>query len=136
MGEIYKKYFKMSQVPYTELCDVDPMLDDIIFVARCISIWHSHAKGRPNDPWSLDAVFMDPHGNRIQATIKKDFMTKFAGLLEEGVCYHIRNFGVGENDENDQAMEDSQNLFVECRIATDLWSMVKRWGSLDDYPKI
>ena len=50
---------KMSQV-YTELCDVDPMQDDITVVARCISIWHSHAKGRPNDPWSLDAVFMDP----------------------------------------------------------------------------
>ena len=50
---------KMSQV-YTELCDVDPMQDDITVVARCISIWHSHAKGRPNDPWSLDVVFMDP----------------------------------------------------------------------------
>ncbi|PWA87311.1 hypothetical protein CTI12_AA131500 [Artemisia annua] len=36
-------------------------------------------------------------GNRIQATIKRDSMTKFAGLLEEGACYRIRNFGVGEN---------------------------------------
>ena len=24
-------------------------------------------------------------------------MSKFAGLLEEGACYRIRNFGVGEN---------------------------------------
>ncbi|PWA86283.1 replication protein A 70 kDa DNA-binding subunit D [Artemisia annua] len=73
------------------------MLDDITVVARYISIWHSHAKGKPNDPWSLDAVFMDPQGNRIQATIKRDHITKFAGLLEEGACYRIRNFGVGEN---------------------------------------
>ncbi|PWA55887.1 Cyanidin-3-O-glucoside 2-O-glucuronosyltransferase [Artemisia annua] len=82
--------FTMSQVPYTELCDVDPMLDDITVIARCISTWHSHAKGKPNEPWSLD-------GNRIQATIKRDAMSKFAGLLEEGACYRIRNFGVGEN---------------------------------------
>ncbi|PWA37085.1 replication protein A 70 kDa DNA-binding subunit B [Artemisia annua] len=87
----------MSQVPYTELCDVDPMLDDVTVIGRCISTWHSHAKGRPNDPWSLDAVFMDPQGNRIQATIKRENMSKFAGLLEEGACYRIRNFGVGEN---------------------------------------
>ncbi|PWA34496.1 hypothetical protein CTI12_AA619570 [Artemisia annua] len=86
----------MSQV-YTELCDVDPMQDDITVVARCISIWHSHAKGRPNDPWSLDAGFMDPLGNRMQATIRRESMAKFGGLLEEGSCYRIRNFGVGEN---------------------------------------
>ncbi|PWA77700.1 hypothetical protein CTI12_AA087040 [Artemisia annua] len=54
----FKERIKMSQV-YTELCDVDPMLDDITFVARCINIWHSHAKGRPNDPWSFNAVFID-----------------------------------------------------------------------------
>jgi hypothetical protein len=56
---VFLSEYKMSQV-YIELCDVDPMLDDITIVASCISIWHSHAKGRPNDPWSLDAVFMDP----------------------------------------------------------------------------
>ncbi|PWA58625.1 hypothetical protein CTI12_AA398040 [Artemisia annua] len=94
----------MSQIPYTQMCDVDPMLDDVTVIARCISTWHSHAKGRPNDPWSLDVVFMDPQVliysllcNRIQATVKKDNMSKFAWLFEEGDCYHIRNFGIREN---------------------------------------
>ncbi|PWA56362.1 phosphate transporter [Artemisia annua] len=114
--------FKMSQVPYTELCDVDPMLDDITVVARCISIWHSHAKGRPNDPWSLDAVFMDPPGNRIQATIKRDSMTKFAGLLEEGACYRIRNFGVGENSGKFDTNHNGFKFEPFLRFSTRRWS--------------
>lgn len=87
----------MSQVMYTEICDINPMLDEIAVISRCISLWHSHAKGRPNEPWSLDVVFMDPQGKQIHATIKRDSMAKFGGLLEEGACYRIRNFGVGEN---------------------------------------
>lgn len=43
----------------TLLCDIDPMLDDIKIVARCISIWKSHPAGKPNEVWSLDMVLQD-----------------------------------------------------------------------------
>ena len=43
----------------TMLCDVDPMLDDLKVVARCISKWVSHPVGNPSDVWSLDFVFQD-----------------------------------------------------------------------------
>ena len=35
----------------------------------------------------------------------------------------------------DQALEDSQHLFIDCSIATELWTMVTRWWGLDNYPK-
>ena len=44
----------------TALCDIDPMLDDIKILARCISIWKSHPKGKPNEVWSLDMILQDP----------------------------------------------------------------------------
>ncbi|GJZ45916.1 hypothetical protein Tco_0593512 [Tanacetum coccineum] len=43
----------------TQLCDLDPMLDDAKILARVISIWKSHPKQRPNEVWSLDAVLQD-----------------------------------------------------------------------------
>nr|GFA59664.1 replication protein A 70 kDa DNA-binding subunit B [Tanacetum cinerariifolium] len=43
----------------TQLCDTDPMLDDIKLVARCISIWKSNLAGNPKDVWSLDGVLQD-----------------------------------------------------------------------------
>ncbi|GKC93125.1 hypothetical protein Tco_1158567 [Tanacetum coccineum] len=30
----------------TLLCDIDPMMDDVKVLARCISIWKSHAAGK------------------------------------------------------------------------------------------
>ncbi|GJZ31445.1 replication protein A 70 kDa DNA-binding subunit B [Tanacetum coccineum] len=53
----------------TPLCDINPMLDDVKVL-----------------------------GNRIQAPMKgKDLMNKFMAGLDEGSCYRIRNFKVGEN---------------------------------------
>ncbi|GKA33674.1 hypothetical protein Tco_0720103 [Tanacetum coccineum] len=44
----------------TLLCDIDPMMDDVKVLERCISIWKSHAAGKPNQPWGLDVVLQDP----------------------------------------------------------------------------
>ncbi|GKA18671.1 replication protein A 70 kDa DNA-binding subunit B [Tanacetum coccineum] len=81
----------------TQLCDLDPMIDDSKILARCISIWKSHPLGNPNQVWSLDAVLQDQQGNRVQATIKGKHISKFQLLLDEGACYRIGNFGVGDN---------------------------------------
>ncbi|PWA87999.1 replication protein A 70 kDa DNA-binding subunit D [Artemisia annua] len=82
----------------TLLCDIDPMLDDIKIVARCISIWKSHPAGKPNEVWSLDMVLQDEQGNRVQATARtKEVINKYRLLIDEGSCYRISNFGVGEN---------------------------------------
>ena len=37
-------------------------------------------------------------GNRVQATVRtKELINKFRLLIDEGSCYRISNFGVGEN---------------------------------------
>ncbi|GJW63798.1 replication protein A 70 kDa DNA-binding subunit B [Tanacetum coccineum] len=64
----------------TQLCDLDPMLGDLKIVARCISVWKPHPVGNPKDVWSLDYVLQDAQL-----------------LLDEGSCYRIANFGVGDN---------------------------------------
>ncbi|PWA76328.1 hypothetical protein CTI12_AA235610 [Artemisia annua] len=90
-------YIAMEQNT-TLLYDIDPMLDDIKIVARCISIWKSHPAGKPNEVWSLDMVLQDEQGNRVQATARtKEVINKYRLLIDEGSCYRISNFGVGEN---------------------------------------
>ena len=39
-------------------------------------------------------------GNRVHGTCKKDHINKFQLLIDEGSCYRIGNFGVGENGGN------------------------------------
>ncbi|PWA63284.1 hypothetical protein CTI12_AA354140 [Artemisia annua] len=73
---------------YVKSGALDPMLDDIKVVARCISKWKPHTFGKPSD------------GNRVHCTCKKDHINKFQLLIDEGSCYRIGNFGVGENGGN------------------------------------
>ncbi|GJW47047.1 replication protein A 70 kDa DNA-binding subunit B [Tanacetum coccineum] len=88
------------EINMTQLCDLDLMLDDAKILARVISIWMSHPKQRPNEVWSLDAVLQDQMGNRVQATVRNQDIKKFQPILDEGACYRISNFGIGENGGN------------------------------------
>ena len=46
---------------YTSLSNVDPMLDEIKVKGRCISLWHTHPAGKPNEAYTLDMVLQDEH---------------------------------------------------------------------------
>ncbi|GJU77493.1 putative reverse transcriptase domain-containing protein [Tanacetum coccineum] len=93
------------EINITQLCDLDPMLDDAKILARVISIWKSHPKQRPNEVWSLDAVLQDQMGNRVQATIRNHDIKKFQPILDERASYRISNFGIGENSGNFPLLE-------------------------------
>lgn len=108
---------------FTMISEIDPMLDDVKIVVRVISIWKSHPFGKPNQIWGVEVILQDQNvvsnlfqymfpyiisnaytlffnvfqGNRIQASIKSDSMNRFKAILDEGSCYRISNFGVGEN---------------------------------------
>ncbi|GKC41354.1 replication protein A 70 kDa DNA-binding subunit B [Tanacetum coccineum] len=88
------------EINMTQLCDLDLMLDDAKILAHVINIWMSHPKQRPNEVWSLDAVLQDQMGNRVQATVRNQDIKKFQPILDEGACYRISNFGIGENGGN------------------------------------
>ncbi|GKC73347.1 replication protein A 70 kDa DNA-binding subunit B [Tanacetum coccineum] len=84
----------------TPLSDIDPMMDEVKVLVRCISKWFNHPQGKPNIKWSLEMVLQDQLGNRIQASVMKNCMKKFEPIIDEGTCYRITNFGVGENGGN------------------------------------
>lgn len=46
---------------FTALSKVDPMLDEIKVKGRCISLWHTHPAGKPDQAYSLDMVLQDEH---------------------------------------------------------------------------
>ncbi|PWA58001.1 replication protein A 70 kDa DNA-binding subunit B [Artemisia annua] len=87
----------MADQAITALCDVDPMLDDAKILVRVVRVWKAHPITRPNEVWSLEVLFQDQQGNRMQGSIKKADMNKFQAILDEGSCYKVGSFGVGEN---------------------------------------
>ncbi|GJX92630.1 replication protein A 70 kDa DNA-binding subunit B [Tanacetum coccineum] len=81
----------------TPIKDVGPMVSNMSIKGRVVSIWHGHKLNQAHDPYSLECVLQDEHGDRIQVYVKKDWMFRFEPLLQDGICYVISNFGVTEN---------------------------------------
>ncbi|PWA69063.1 hypothetical protein CTI12_AA302290 [Artemisia annua] len=88
----------VNDLEFTALDEIDPMLYNIKIKARCISVWHSHPGGKPNQAYSFDIVLQDMKGNRIQCTARNNDMYRFEPLFQQGHCYIITDFSVGENN--------------------------------------
>ncbi|PWA73599.1 replication protein A 70 kDa DNA-binding subunit D [Artemisia annua] len=87
-----------NDLEFTDLDQIDPMLDNIKIKARCISVWHSHPAGKPKQAYSFDVVLQDMKGNRIQCTARNNDMYRFEPLFQQGHCYMISDFSIGENN--------------------------------------
>ncbi|RYR03517.1 hypothetical protein Ahy_B06g082515 [Arachis hypogaea] len=48
-------------------------------------------------PYLIEMVYLNEDGGKIHASIKRAFVSRFMNLLEEGISYQIRYFGVGLN---------------------------------------
>ncbi|GJX46979.1 conserved oligomeric Golgi complex subunit 6 [Tanacetum coccineum] len=60
---------KMEPMNMTQLCDINPMIDDLKVLARYTSLWKSHRAGRPKKVWALDMVFQYAHVILISCAI-------------------------------------------------------------------
>ncbi|KAL9839756.1 putative nucleic acid-binding, replication factor A [Arabidopsis thaliana] len=75
---------------------------------RIARLWAYHKKERPKDITEIDLLLVDDKvlsyslyrnffGERIQASIRSQLLSKFQEKLEEGDCYMIMNFEISDN---------------------------------------
>ncbi|CAA0383876.1 unnamed protein product [Arabidopsis thaliana] len=64
---------------------------------RIARLWAYHKKDRPKDITGIDLLLVDDKGERIQASIRSQLLSKFQEKLEEGDCYMIMNFEISDN---------------------------------------
>ncbi|CAI9117438.1 OLC1v1018834C1 [Oldenlandia corymbosa var. corymbosa] len=62
-------------------------------IVRVLSIWKVYMKADQKEIKSLELIFIDAQGGKIQATIPKSFMDSFINYFEEGcvrqiACFH------------------------------------------------
>ncbi|XP_057421220.1 uncharacterized protein LOC130715169 isoform X2 [Lotus japonicus] len=71
--------------------------------------------GEPSKPYALNLVFVDSEGVKIEACIKKNYLTKFRGEFSEGNVYKITYFGISENSGGFRASEHELKIFFNQR---------------------
>ncbi|XP_072054238.1 uncharacterized protein [Arachis hypogaea] len=74
-----------------KIADINPTIDNLCVRIRVIRLWT--LPSYENSPLSYSIEM----GGKIHASVKKAFVSRFVNLLEEGISYQIRYFGVGLN---------------------------------------
>ncbi|XP_057434300.1 uncharacterized protein LOC130726987 isoform X2 [Lotus japonicus] len=71
--------------------------------------------GDPSKPYAINLVLIDEEGVKIEAYIKKGYMSKFRGEFAEGNVYKITYFAVGDNGGSFRACEHAFKIFFTSR---------------------
>ncbi|RYR39304.1 hypothetical protein Ahy_A09g044810 [Arachis hypogaea] len=80
-----------------KIADINPTIDNLCVHIRVIWLWTLPSYENSPLPYSIEMVWLDEDGGKIHASVKKAFVSRFVNLLEEGISYQIRYFGVGLN---------------------------------------
>lgn len=88
---------------------------------RVLRLWEMFAVGDIAKPYAMNLVLIDSQGLKIEASINKNFISKFTSQLAEGNVYKITYFSVGENGGAFQATEHEFKIFFNgrTRVVTD-----------------
>ncbi|KAL2894964.1 Replication factor A protein 1 [Bienertia sinuspersici] len=87
----------MSQ-EYKFIKEITPLKENITIKIRIIRLWKLQSFDNPNEDGSIEMVFLDEKGSKIQASVKKTLIRRFAKFLEQGQLRIITNFGVRQNN--------------------------------------
>ncbi|RYR43475.1 hypothetical protein Ahy_A08g039883 [Arachis hypogaea] len=80
-----------------KIADINPTIDNLCVRIRVIRLWTLPSYENSPLSYSIEMVWLDEDGGKIHASVKKVFVSRFVNLLEEGISYQIRYFGVGLN---------------------------------------
>lgn len=66
-------------------------------MVRVVRLWFEPDNYANQKFFAMEMVLMDEKGDKIQATVRKNLMTRFENKIREGTVYNIRSFGVAAN---------------------------------------
>ncbi|GKE03832.1 replication protein A 70 kDa DNA-binding subunit B [Tanacetum coccineum] len=92
----------------TQLCDIDPMIDDLKVLGRCISLWKCHPAGRPTEVYAMDMVFQD-----AQEFSPSDVVDVIGTVVSMTDCIPFNTFGV-DKIRRTLILEDVDGVKLEC----------------------
>ncbi|KAL2923539.1 Replication protein A 70 kDa DNA-binding subunit B [Bienertia sinuspersici] len=81
---------------YDSVREINPMKEKWSIKIKVIRLWTTPDLYNPENHYSIEMVFVDEKGDKIQATVKRSKLLRFGPILHEGSVYSISRFGVGQ----------------------------------------
>ncbi|KAK2428443.1 replication protein A 70 kDa DNA-binding subunit [Trifolium repens] len=85
-------------VEKTKVAEITSGRVDFELCVRVINIWTTPDRVNPSDIGAIHMIFIDKDRGKIQATIRKDLISRFKDRIEYGCAYVFEKFMVAKND--------------------------------------
>ncbi|CAH9140357.1 unnamed protein product [Cuscuta epithymum] len=88
-----------SSTNFDSIAQISAVRDDWNLRVSLVKLWfvpETHSR-RPNNHRSMELLFMDETGCKIQASVRKALIYRFQKSLEEGSVYSVRSFTLTSN---------------------------------------
>ncbi|GKD41248.1 nucleic acid-binding, OB-fold, replication protein A, OB domain protein [Tanacetum coccineum] len=90
--------------------ELTSLQDDWCIKVRIIRLWKLMAFKNPLETWKIEMVLQDEEENKIVATVKESICPKFEKYLEEGKCFYISTFSVGDSEGTPRIVENKNKI--------------------------
>ncbi|GKB47013.1 nucleic acid-binding, OB-fold, replication protein A, OB domain protein [Tanacetum coccineum] len=92
--------------------ELTSLQDDWCIKVRIIRLWKLMAFKNPMETWKIEMVLQDEEKNKIVATVMESICPKFEKCLEEGKCFYISTFSVGDSQGTPKIVENKNKIHI------------------------
>ncbi|GKC37149.1 nucleic acid-binding, OB-fold, replication protein A, OB domain protein [Tanacetum coccineum] len=111
--------------------DLTSFQDDWCIKVRIIRLWKFMSFKNPLETWKIEMVLQDEEENKIVATVKESICPKFEKYFEEGKCFYISTFSVGDSEGTPKIIENKNK--IHFYKATDVTPCDSYSGSVNGF---
>ncbi|GJY75445.1 ATP-dependent DNA helicase PIF1-like protein [Tanacetum coccineum] len=109
--------------------ELTSLQDDWCIKVRIIRLWKLMAFKNPLETWKIEMVLQD---EEIVATVKESICPKFEKYLEEGKCFYISTFFVGDSEGTPRIVENKNKIhFIRLPMSLHVTVTVDQCRDLD-----
>ncbi|GJT56970.1 nucleic acid-binding, OB-fold, replication protein A, OB domain protein [Tanacetum coccineum] len=90
--------------------ELTSLQDDWCIKVRIVRLWKLMAFKNPLENWKIEMVLQYEEENKIVATVKESIYSKFEKYLEEGKCFYISTFSVGDSQGTPRIVENKNKI--------------------------
>ncbi|KAF5798177.1 putative nucleic acid-binding protein [Helianthus annuus] len=98
IASISLNFSSMALNKVTLISDLDVLLESYKLKVKIIRLWKQTVRGNPKETYAIEMVLMDEQGNKIQAKVWKQCVSKFENLHEENGDFYIEKPQLASND--------------------------------------
>nr|KAJ0213093.1 hypothetical protein LSAT_V11C400206130 [Lactuca sativa] len=121
----------MAAENVTLISDIDVLKDNFTMKLRVIRLWTLKCYWNTDELFSIEIIFMDEQGNKIQGYVPKNYIYMYTKVLKEGDAFFIKSPNLAKMDKGKFQLTDQIQKLTLNRRCVDFSGSVNGFAFVD-----